>query len=97
MEITGGRFRAAMLVGAAASLLLFASGAVAQDKDDNWPYKTPRKSPVLAVVGDVSCQPGLEVTPESGHEVCTDPANPNPNPSNISYTSTSLWQSQLGA
>jgi acid phosphatase type 7 len=93
MEITGGRFRAALLVGAAASLLAFTAGAMAQDKpkDNTWPYAETGKSPVLAVVGDVSCQPGAEVTGESGNEVCTDPAPTNPSPA---YTSTSLWQSQ---
>ena len=91
------RFRAAALIGAAASVLAFASGAVAQDQKSNddpqqndnaWPYAKLPKAPVLAVVGDIACQPGAEVTGEAGHEVCYDPATPPP------YTSTSLWQSQ---
>ena len=56
--------------------------------DNPWPYATTGKSPVLAVVGDISCQPGAEVPGEAANEVCTDPATPP------AYTSTSLWQSQ---
>ena len=97
MNIFRRSFRAAVLMGAAASLMVFAVGTKAQDqydKDDTrhndnvWPYATTGKSPVLAVVGDISCQPGEEVTGESAKEVCTDPATPP------AYTSTSLWQSQ---
>ena len=59
------------------------------DKDD--PYHddntsaTTGKSPVLAVVGDIACQPGTEVPPEASEEVCTDPPAPY---------ATSLWESQ---
>jgi len=97
MKTIRGSFRAAVLMAAAASVLVFAVGARAQDQNDkddphhngnSWPYATTRKSPVLAVVGDVACQPGGEVSGESGNEVCTDPATPP------AYTSTSLWQSQ---
>ena len=43
--------------------------------------------PVLAVVGDVSCQPGeTEPAGEKAGENCDAPKSP--------YTSTSLWQSQ---
>ena len=112
MKTMQGRFRAAVLIGAAASMLAFAVGARAQDhkdkdKDDNdgwsdnnsvphdnpWPYKN-RRSPVLAVVGDISCQPGTETpgntggTPTTGEasaEVCTDATG---------YANTSLWSSQ---
>ncbi len=102
MKAVRGGIRAAVLVGAAASLLAFAGGAKAQDRDFNdswffgnppandnlWPYATG-KSPVLAVVGDIACQPGGEVSGEASNEVCTDPAAKKGN-----YTSTSLWQSQ---
>ncbi len=92
-----GRFRAAMILGAAASVLVFATGAMAQNQNPNgspnsnnntWPYaKTSRSAPVLAVVGDVSCEPGeTEPTGESAHENCLAPKAP--------YTATSLWQSQ---
>ncbi len=99
-------FRAALLIGAAASTLAFAVGARANDKDDHdkgsddnsaphgnpWPYAAPGKSPVLAVVGDIACQPGTEVTGEAGSEVCTDPSASKGNFSAASKTS--LWQSQ---
>ena len=64
MKTIRGRFRAAVLMGAAASVLAFAAGAKAQNhmtdstNDNTWPYATTGKSPVLAVVGDISCQPG---------------------------------------
>ena len=54
-------------MGAAASVLVFAAGAKAQNQnrnddpnsnDNTWPYATTGKSPVLAVVGDIACQPG---------------------------------------
>ncbi len=67
MKTIRGRFRAAVLMAAAASVLAFAVGARAQDHNDKddphhndnaWPYATTGRSPVLAVVGDISCQPG---------------------------------------
>ena len=59
----GGRFRAAMLTAAAASVLVFATGwePNPHSNDNTWPYARTGKSPVLAVVGDVACQPGAEV------------------------------------
>ncbi len=42
---------------------------------------------MLAVVGDIACQPGeADRHGEAAHEICTTPKAP--------YTSTSLWQSQ---
>jgi 3',5'-cyclic AMP phosphodiesterase CpdA len=94
-------FRAAVIMGAA-SILVFASGAMAQNNgngrgngdgdgnpnssDNAWPYAATPKSPVLAVVGDVACQPGAEGPGEAGAEVCADAPAP--------YVSTSLWKSQ---
>ena len=100
MKSVQGRFRGAVLMGAAASVLVFAAGAKAQDarhdrhsNDNTWPYATTGHSPVLAVVGDIACQPGevengtiVEPTGEAAHELCSNPKPP--------YTSTSLWQSQ---
>ena len=87
------RFRAAVLMGAAASVLVFAVGARAQDdkhdwhSNNTWPYATTGRSPVLAVVGDIACQPGeVEPTGEANKELCFNPKSP--------YTSSSLWQSQ---
>jgi acid phosphatase type 7 len=93
LKIIRERFRAVVLMGAAASVLALASGAKAQNAhphDNRWPYATNAatdRSPVLAVVGDIACQPGeVEPTGEANHELCINPKPP--------YTSTSLWQSQ---
>jgi hypothetical protein len=95
------RFRAAVLMGAAALVLVFAGQAKAQNQNSNdsqwpwgnftsdnvWPYATAGRLPVLAVVGDIACQPGeVEPTGEANKELCINPKAP--------YTSTSLWQSQ---
>ena len=101
MKMIQGGFRAAVLFGAAVSMLAFASTANAQNQNSNnhwpsgnsarnnpWPYaKANRTAPVLAVVGDISCEPGeTEPAGESAHESCGTPKAP--------YTATSLWQSQ---
>ena len=60
MNTIRGSFRAAVLMAAAASVLALAGGAKAQNSNTNnntWPYATTHRSPVLAVVGDISCQP----------------------------------------
>jgi acid phosphatase type 7 len=87
MKTIRGRFRAAVLMGAAASVLAFAAGAKAQNQNSNnsvalrqhdnpWPYATGR-SPVLAVVGDIACQPGeTEPSGEASNETCTAPQGP---------------------
>ena len=79
MKTIQGRFRAAVLM---ASVLAFAVGIPAQNQDSNhndspnsnnnkWPYATTdRKAPVLAVVGDVACQPGEEPSGEKKGENC---------------------------
>ena len=95
------RFRAAVLIGAAASVVAFAAGQSQGHKrsphsnDNPRPYNKPQRSPVLAVVGDISCQPGTEVSGESSKETCTDPKAPysgtNSTPPGPPY---SLWQSQ---
>ena len=91
MKSIRGRFRAAMLMGAAASMLAFAVVAMADDQNSNDNQgsndNSAHRSPVLAVVGDISCQPGTsEPAGEAGKEACFNPKAP--------YTSTSLWQSQ---
>src|SRR5579862_7974176 len=90
MKMIQDRFRAAALMGAVA---IFAGGAKAQfptfpsPNTNVWPYATTGRPPVLAVVGDIACQPGeTEPTGEAGKEACNNPKSP--------YTSTSLWQSQ---
>ena len=79
------RFRAAVLIGAAASVLAFAAAAKAQNQSSNnpnsnnntWPYATGRSAPVLAVVGDVACQPGEEPAGEKAGENCDGDAAQN--------------------
>ncbi len=91
MKTIQGRFRAAVLMGAAASVLAFAAGAKAQNQNSNnnqwsnskgwssgnwvpndnpWPYNKLQGPPVLAVVGDVACQPGEEESGEKAGENC---------------------------
>ncbi len=74
MKTIQGRFRAGVLM---ASVLAFACGAMAQGFNSNptpsntWPYATTVSSPVLAVVGDVACQPGeTEPSGEKAGENC---------------------------
>jgi hypothetical protein len=89
MKTIRGRFRGAVPMGAAALVLIFAAGTRAQNpnsSDNSWPYSAAQRSPVLAVVGDIACQPGEAPTGEAGHETCGTPKSP--------YTSNSLWQSQ---
>jgi len=98
MKMIRGSLRTAVLMGAAAAMLAFAVGTRAQNQnsngngdphahDNSWPYAKTWRSPVLAVVGDIACQPGeTEPTGEANHELCTNPKSP--------YTVTSLWQSQ---
>ena len=38
--------------------------------DNTWPYARIGRSPVLAVVGDVACQPGEEPSGEKAGENC---------------------------
>jgi hypothetical protein len=84
MKTIQGGFKAEVLMGAAALVLAFAPGAQAQS---TWPYAATGSSPVLAVVGDIACQPGqTEPSGEAGKEACNNPKAP--------YSSTSLWQSQ---
>jgi acid phosphatase type 7 len=84
--------RALVLTGVAASSLAFAAAANAQNQNSNdntWPYASTGRSPVLAVVGDVACQPDEDYVAgggEAAHETCATPKAP--------YTATSLWQSQ---
>jgi hypothetical protein len=82
MKTIRGRFRAAVLMGVAASVLAFAAGAKAQNPKSNgdpWPYEKTGRSPVLAVVGDVACQPGeTELPGEKAKENCLASTTPPP-------------------
>ncbi|HEX4002382.1 MAG TPA: metallophosphoesterase [Candidatus Acidoferrales bacterium] len=102
MKTIWGRCRAVVLMGVAASVLAFAAGAKAQNKnsndnawqnddqrsngnsnsDDNtWPYAKTDRPPVLAVVGDVACQPGDEPSGEKAGENCSGDTAQNLNAS----------------
>jgi acid phosphatase type 7 len=82
MKTIPGTFRAAMLTTA---VLAFAVGAHAQfqnpfgdgnrPNDNPWPYNNAGRSPVLAVVGDIACQPGAEPSTEKTGENCTGDTN----------------------
>jgi acid phosphatase type 7 len=89
MKTIQGRFRAAVLM---ASVLAFAVGVSAQKQNSNgspnsnnnaWPYATTgRSAPVLAVVGDVACQPGeTEPSGEKKGENCVGDTAQNLNAS----------------
>jgi acid phosphatase type 7 len=74
MKTMQGRLRAVVLMGAAVSVLAFAAGVKAQDwhsNDNPWPYNKLQRSPVLAAVGDVACQPGAEPSGEKAGENCS--------------------------
>ncbi len=99
MHTIKGSFRAAVLMGAAASVLAFTTGASAQNQKNNdnpwqklkgwsignwvpndnlWPYDTLQSYPVLAVVGDVACQPGeTEPSGEKAGENCAGDSKQN--------------------
>jgi acid phosphatase type 7 len=91
MKTIRGRFQAAMLTGAAVSMLAFAPTARAQfpfpignsaPNDNPWPYNQTQGSPVLAVVGDVACQPGeTELPGEKAGENCAGDSAQNLNAS----------------
>src|SRR5579863_9913133 len=76
MKTIQGWSRAAVLV---ASVLACAVGVSAQKRDfdggpdsnnNTWPYAKTGRAPVLAVVGDVACQPGAEPGGEKAGENC---------------------------
>jgi hypothetical protein len=89
MKTIGGRFRAAALIGAAALALAISAGTPAQNQNsqgqnsnsNQWPYATIGRSPVLAVVGDVACQPGEEPSGEKAGENCDGDSAQNLNAS----------------
>jgi hypothetical protein len=57
-------------VAALASSVLAASGFFS-GSDNPWPYQTTSRAPVLAAVGDISCQPGPPVEGEKASDVCS--------------------------
>jgi hypothetical protein len=63
-----------MLAGLAALAALtgtvLADGHLLSGGDNPWPYAAARPAPVLATVGDISCQPGGPVEAEKQKDVC---------------------------
>ena len=45
--------------------------------DNPWPYQAESRTPVLAAVGDISCQPGPPVEGEKASDVCTGDSTRN--------------------
>jgi hypothetical protein len=45
--------------------------------DNPWPYQAQSRTPVLAAVGDISCQPGPPVEGEKASDVCTGDSTRN--------------------
>jgi hypothetical protein len=62
---------------AVAGLTLASATAVLTDEgvlsggDNPWPYASVGRSPVLAAVGDIACQPGSPVEKEKASDVCS--------------------------
>jgi hypothetical protein len=75
--LTGRRRRTVILLAALAVVVAAAAGVGLADpgalggSDNPWPYAGTSSSPVLAAVGDVSCQPGSPVEGEKASDVCT--------------------------
>jgi len=70
--------RLAIITGLATVLAIAAAGTVLADpygwlgggNDNPWPYNSPGPAPVLAAVGDISCQPGSPVEQEKKTDTC---------------------------
>lgn len=50
--------------------VLASAGHWFSGSDNDWPYSPPGNSPVLATVGDISCQPGTPQQAEKPSDVC---------------------------
>jgi acid phosphatase type 7 len=60
---------AILALGALAGTVLAAQDAFSGN-DNEWPYAKPGPAPVLATIGDISCQPGNPVEKEKQTDVC---------------------------
>jgi hypothetical protein len=79
----GGRRRRTVIVGlgviaaaVSATSVVAASGFFGSG-DNPWPYQAESRTPVLAAVGDISCQPGPPVEGEKASDVCTGDSTRN--------------------
>ena len=74
----GGSRRIAVIASLAAVVAIAAAGTVLADpygwfgggNDNPWPYNSPGPAPVLAAVGDISCQPGHPAEAEKPTDTC---------------------------
>jgi len=74
--------RPVLIVAGALVTLAVASGSVlaatgALSNDNPWPYAGTSDSPILAVVGDISCQPGSKLENEKASDVCSGDSTRN--------------------
>jgi acid phosphatase type 7 len=60
-----GSLAAVIAIAAAGTVLADPNGWFGTGNDNPWPYSSPGRAPVLAAVGDISCQPG---GPEEGEK-----------------------------
>lgn len=73
-----GSRRRAVVAGVAVVACVAVAGAVLASPGsagNSWPYAPTPRSPLLAVVGDISCQPGPAVETESTKDLCTSLRN----------------------
>jgi acid phosphatase type 7 len=61
---------ATVVVAAAAGTVLADPGGWFGSSDNPWPYNSPGSAPVLAAVGDISCQPGSPQEGEKATDTC---------------------------
>lgn len=72
-----GSRRIALVAGVLVLVLGLGAGVVLADpghwfsSDNDWPYNNPGPAPVLAAVGDISCQPGDPQGSEKASDVCS--------------------------
>lgn len=68
--------RLTLVVSLAGVIMIAGAGTVLADPggwfntDNAWPYSSPGPDPVLATVGDISCQPGTPQEAEKASDVC---------------------------
>jgi hypothetical protein len=76
-----GRRRTLVIAVAAVAAVAAAGGSVFAAtgglSGNPWPYAGTSNSPVLAVVGDISCQPGPKLESEKASDVCTGDSTRN--------------------
>jgi hypothetical protein len=67
---------ALLVLAVGAGTVLADPGGMFAPTDNPWPYSDPGPAPVLATVGDISCQTGAPQGTEKSTDVCTGGFNP---------------------